>query len=307
MKRAERLAGPRTRKALCRHASISRQAVYKEEKKRAFRKVEEETIVSSIKDARKTMPKLSVRKIHEVTRAPLAAKGIAIGRDELFSVARKNGLLLKRRRRAVKTTESGHRLRVYPNLLKENPVAAPHEAFVKDITYVALRGGRFLFLALVTDLYSRKIVGWNLGSTLEAVGCMKALWMAIAQLPANASPIAHSDRGKQYACGEYVELAKGRGLRISMTEENHCYENAVAERVNGILKGEFGIGDGFADEKAAYAAVKEAITIYNTWRPHRSLQMKTPEEVHGGEPPIWRTSQNGYPQPTAGSWDTCLN
>jgi transposase InsO family protein len=138
----------------------------------------------------------------------------------------------------------------------------------------------YLYLALVTDKYSRKIVGWNVGDTLEAVGCMQALDKALAELPQQRKPIHHSDQGSQYCCHEYVKRLQERGLGISMTETNHCAENALAERMNGILKQEYGLGGEFASKTDARRAVAQSIGLYNTKRPHTALGYRVPQEVH---------------------------
>ena len=138
----------------------------------------------------------------------------------------------------------------------------------------------FLCLALITDQWSRKIVGYHCGDTLEAIGCVKALEAALKELPAGARPIHHSDGGTQYRCHEYVNRLVASGLSISMTERNHCAENALAERVNGILKAEYGIGSTFRTKEAAQEAIKQGVLLYNTRRPHTALGFKFPEEVH---------------------------
>lgn len=147
------------------------------------------------------------------------------------------------------------------------------------MTYIRTREG-FLYLALVMDAWSRKIVGWHVGGTLEALGCLAAARMAMAELPASARPIHHSDRGTQYCCNDYVALLASRKLPISMTEENHCYENAKAERLNGILKEEYGLGGEFARKADVERAVRQAVTLYNERRPHTALAYRTPRAVH---------------------------
>ena len=155
----------------------------------------------------------------------------------------------------------------------------PHEVWVSDLTYLRTEEG-YLYLALITDKKSRKIVGFHCGDTLEASGCLKAVEMALAQLPEGARPIHHSDRGCQYCSHEYVNKLVDRGLGVSMTETDHCAENALAERMNGILKSEYGLGFRLRSKAVARALVREAVHLYNTRRPHTALGMKTPEEVH---------------------------
>ncbi len=172
-----------------------------------------------------------------------------------------------------RTTDSRHCLPVFTNWVKDLVLERPNQAFAGDVTYIRTDEG-FLYLSLLTDLYSRKIVGYHAGDTLETEGCLKALEMALAQLPAGKEVYHHSDRGCQYCSHLYVERARAHGLVISMTEENHCYENAMAERVNGILKQEYWLGSCFRTKAQALAAVDEAVRLYNTRRPHRSLKNK---------------------------------
>ena len=155
----------------------------------------------------------------------------------------------------------------------------PNEAWVSDLTYLRTEEG-FLYLALVTDKFSRKIVGYHCGETLAAIGCVKALEMALRDLPAWARPIHHSDQGSQYCCHEYVNTLVARGLPISMTERDHCAENALAERVNGILKGEYGLGQKIKTKAQARQLADQGIALYNNRRPHMALQYQTPAKVH---------------------------
>lgn len=172
----------------------------------------------------------------------------------------------QRRRKYISTTNSYHRFRVYKNLLKGKELHMAHQGWVSDITYIRT-GQEFVYLFLITDAYSRKIVGWHLSDSLKIAGAVQALKMATRQCPATKDVIHHSDRGIQYCSKEYVGLLKKRNIRISMTEENHCYENAIAERVNGILKQEYGLDETFSSEQNAARAVREAIWSYNMDRP----------------------------------------
>jgi len=158
-------------------------------------------------------------------------------------------------------------------------VNAPNQAWASDITYIRTDEG-FLYAALITDMFSRRIVGHAIGDSLEAEGCLQALNVALATLPPGALPVHHSDRGCQYCCHLYVERLQGAGLGISMTEQMHCYENALAERVNGIVKQEYGLESTFRTKEQARKAFAEAVWLYNHKRPHMSLKYRTPEEVH---------------------------
>ena len=189
-------------------------------------------------------------------------------------------LLVKRKKRYCVTTDSKHGFEVHKNLKKDMELARSNECWVADITYIRTDSG-FVYLSLLTDAYSRKIVGWNLNRSLAVEGAYGALGMALKQRKDSSKPlIHHSDRGIQYCCKKYTKKLKKSNIGISMTEENHCYENGLAERVNGILKQEFMLDATFKNYKSAYRAVKEAIKIYNDDRPHLSLNMQTPSMVH---------------------------
>lgn len=177
------------------------------------------------------------------------------------------------------TTQSKHRFKVYKNKLLDFQLERPHQAWVCDITYVRVKKG-FVYLFLITDAFSRKIVGWKLSNNLGIDSALLALQMAIRQCPNTKGLIHHSDRGFQYCSNHYVDKLKSKGIEISMAEAGNCYENAMAERVNGILKDEYGLEETFADEKEALKASIEAIEAYNEQRPHWSLNLQIPSKVH---------------------------
>jgi putative transposase len=203
---------------------------------------------------------------------------LKVGRDKLFDILRDHDMLVKRKKASCKTTDSYHRFHKYKNLVKDMRVTTPNQVWVADITYIRTING-FCYLALITDMFSRKIVGYDISDSLELAGCMRALKMALAKARPADGLVHHSDRGIQYCSNQYVEKLKKRNIRISMTEENHCYENAIAERVNGILKDEFYLDQTFFSKKAASAATDNAINIYNNKRLHLSLGYKTPNMV----------------------------
>ena len=202
-----------------------------------------------------------------------------MGRDKFFDLLRRNGLLIKRQRKYAVTTQSYHRFKVYTNLIASMAPWKPHQVWVCDITYVRIKKG-FVYLFLITDAYSRKIVGWELSNSLGLEGALQSLGMAIKQCPDPNGLVHHSDRGFQYCSHDYVDRLKAKGIAISMAEAGNCYENAMAERVNGILKGEYGLDETYADQKQALQAVKEGIKAYNEQRPHWSLQLQIPSVVH---------------------------
>ncbi len=266
-------------KRLCELTGISTQGYYRERKERKRRQIEEDLVVDLVLEVRAQHPRMGTRKLLGEIQPSLQQAGQQLGRDRLFAILKSKDLLVQPKRRSPTTTYYDDQLPVYRNLLYELEPTAPHQVWVADITYIDTDEG-FAYLSLITDRFSRKIVGWNLGETMEASQSVKALVMAIQQSPTNRWPIHHSDRGSQYCCREYVQVLHQRGLPISMTEANHCYENSYAERVNGILKNEYNLDLCFRSLKQASQAVEEAILMYNNYRPHQSLKMKKPMQVH---------------------------
>jgi len=264
---------------LCRQAGMSRQAYYKEQRVRRREHIEEDLVVALVREQRAMHPRMGARKLMVLLAPELAKAGVSLGRDRFYEILRRNQLLVKRKRRGTRTTCSEHSLPVYRNLLYDREPTAIDQVWVADLTYLDTDEG-FVYLSLVTDLVSRKIVGWNLSDRLEASESVKALEMAIGQLPPDRWPIHHSDRGSQYCCREYVQVLQARGLSISMTEANHCYENAYAERVNGTLKNEYNLDLRFRTKAQALPATAEAIHMYNHLRPHQALSMRIPSAVH---------------------------
>ena len=257
---------------------MSRQNYYKERKGRQRRRVDEQAICELVRRERCIQPKIGTRKLYRMYAKDLETMGIRIGRDRFFEVLRTNNLLIERRR-SCRTTDSNHGFRKYSNLLKESEVTGSHQAWASDITYIRTED-KFMYLSLIHDVHSRKIVGWEVSDSLCVEGPLKALQKALRQLPQGARPIHHSDRGIQYCCRDYIRKLKRRKFKISMTEENHCYENAQAERLNGILKQEYSLGGTFGNAKQLRRAVAEAVLLYNVRRLHTSLDYLTPEQVH---------------------------
>lgn len=265
---------------VCRRLQMTRQNYYQRRTARQRRVVDEELVVALVVARRQRHPRLGTRKLDHVIGPELAAAGVGIGRDRLFALLRARGLLVPRVRAEYPcTTSSYHLLPVFQNRIKALQPTQPNEVWVGDITYLRTLEG-FLYLALLTDKFSRKIVGYHCGDTLEAIGCLQALNVALAELPAGAQPIHHSDRGSQYCCHEYVHRLGAAGLAISMTEADHCAENALAERLNGILKAEYGLGTQMDSKPQARKMVAQAVALYNTERPHTALKYQTPAAVH---------------------------
>lgn len=265
--------------SLCERAGMSRQNYYAVRRERHRRQIDEDFVVELVKAERHLQPRIGARKLLFMMKNDLTEAGVSIGRDRFFELLDSRELLVVRKRVWPKTTNSRHSLPVFRNLLKDREATRPNQVWVSDLTYIRTEEG-FMYASLITDKYSRKIVGYYIGDSLESIGCQKALAMAIEQLPTNRYPIHHSDRGCQYCCHEYVKMLKARGLSISMTEEMHCYENAMAERVNGILKQEYEMDATFRTKGQARESFKQAVELYNHRRPHLSLDYRTPEEVH---------------------------
>lgn len=263
----------------CDIAGMSRQNFYKGRHTRKQLAIDEEFILGLVRQQRCRHPFIGVRKLHYMLGDEFFFAGVKLGRDRFFRLLSRNGLLVKRRRRTVRTTYSGHGLRVYGNVLRETVLTGSCQAVASDITYIRTEEG-FMYLALVMDCYSRAIVGYDCSDSLELHGAMRALSRALNNVGNAKGLIHHSDRGIQYCSGAYIRKLKSHGVVISMTEEDHCYENSQAERLNGILKYEYGLGGRFRTKCDAKRAVVEAVELYNSWRPHQSLGYRCPMDVH---------------------------
>jgi transposase InsO family protein len=210
----------------------------------------------------------------------LENEGVKLGRDGFFDILHEKGFLVSLLPKSPGTTRFDPSLPVFRNLVSGLELTGPNKAWAADITYVRTGEG-FLYLSLITDMWSRKIVGFHVGDSLGTEGALAALAMSLASLGRGEKPVHYSDRGCQYASHLYVGKLREAELEISMTEELHCYENAMAERVNGILKQEYCICSCFKNKDQAEVAVEEAVNLYNTRRPHMSLDYETPEKMHG--------------------------
>ncbi len=263
---------------VCACFNLKRDAYYKYQQRWNRYKSVESRVIELVKEERKVQPRVDVRKLHEALKPAFENAGVKLGRDSLFNILRQNNMLVRRKKASYKTTNSYHHFHKYNNLIKEVQVTKPNQVWVSDITYIRTVKG-FCYLALVTDLYSRKIIGYDLSDSLELAGCLRALKKALWHTKPAAGLIHHSDRGVQYCSHVYVNELKRKGIKISMTEEKHCYENAIAERVNGILKDEFYLDQCFFSTAHAKRATKSAIKVYNNKRLHVSLRYKTPNTV----------------------------
>lgn len=264
---------------LCARVRMSRQNYYAARRLRQHREIDESMVLELVKRERQIQPRLGGRKLLHLLQADLLEAGVRTGRDRFFELLAESNMLVVPKPGTPRTTNSRHSLPVFGNLIAGKVFSAPNEAWVSDLTYIRTDEG-FLYAALITDAYSRKIVGAHIGDSLEAEGCLLALEQALGALPAGMKPIHHSDRGCQYCCHEYVERLQSRGLAISMTQVMHCYENAQAERVNGILKQEYELDRRFRTKAQARKAFEQAVWLYNHRRPHLRLRYRFPADVH---------------------------
>ena len=261
---------------------MSRQAYYDAKKQEQNITIAQMIVLCLVRETRQIMPMIGTRKLIQQLAIPLKEHGIKMGRDQLFELLRYHGMLVRRRRRMVKTTDSHHWLKKYPNLTIGLSLNASEQLWVSDITYIRTMQG-FSYLSLITDAFSRKIVGYCLYPTLEAIGCVNALKMAIDNRRKGCKLVHHSDRGIQYCSAAYVEMLQYNKIDISMTQSGSPYENALAERMNGILKNEFYPKRVYQNHKEAFKVLASNIEIYNCKRPHLSLGYLTPEIAHEKE------------------------
>jgi len=276
---------------LCDVFGKTRQTYYERIWQQEKQQMEVQLVVDLIQEKRHLMPRIGGLKLHHLLQEKLQGHGIKLGRDKLFALLREKDLLVKPKKRRTKTTHSYHHFHRYPNLIRELEVSRSNEVWVSDITYIAIRK-HYAYLSLITDVYSHRVVGYSLYKTLERKGCILALAMALNSIEKQVeSLIHHSDRGIQYCSHEYVGILKQNNIQVSMTEQKDAYENALAERVNGILKGEFGLDQGFYSFTTAEREISSTIAIYNGQRPHLSCDMLTPDQAHlkqGVLPKRWK-------------------
>jgi transposase InsO family protein len=258
---------------------LTRDAYYKYQKRFVKQEKIKQKVISLVKERRNTLPREGCRKLHNALEQPFKKNDLKVGRDKLFDILRAENMLVTRKKASFKTTNSYHHFHKYNNLIKDIEIERINQVWVSDITYIRTVKG-FCYLALITDFYSRKIIGFDVSDTLELTGSLRALKLALRRSSNIDGLIHHSDRGVQYCSNQYVNELKKKNIRISMTEEKHCYENAIAERVNGILKDEFYLDQTFFDVSHAQRAAKNAIKLYNEVRLHLSLNFKTPENVY---------------------------
>jgi putative transposase len=282
----------------CRLLGFTRQAYYQDQYRYEDTSIEAELIIQEVLSIRRLHPAIGCRKLLVMLQSFMLDHQIKMGRDALFDLLAEHKLLVRKRKRNITTTWSKHWMRKYPNLVRDVVPSRVNEVWVSDITYFKI-GEKHVYISFVTDAYSRKIVGYHVADTLDAVHSVRALEMAISQSNTDLiGLIHHSDRGVQYCCTEYVKVLQDYEIAISMTENGDPLENAIAERVNGIIKEEYLNHYQIKTKKEIEQKLQQAVSLYNNDRPHLSCNMLTPNEVHHNNLPTHRLWKNYYkPKP----------
>ena len=284
---------PRCLNELCSLLGYSRQSYYQGIKYIQKKVFERDVVIKEVLRYRKLQKHIGTRKLFDEMHGFLSAHNIQLGRDAMFTLLSEEGLLIKKRKRKGSiTTFSKHRFKRYPNIIRDFIPTAPNHLWVSDITYIHLKN-EFAYLSLITDAYSRKIVGFYLNKDLSAIGPLMALKMALKYNPTRDNLIHHSDRGCQYCCDKYVRLLQDEKIKISMTERGDPLENAIAERVNGILKQEL-LEEVFTDFNTAQRQVAIACSTYKHLRPHGRIDYLKRAEAHLKKGEIKKRWENYY-------------
>lgn len=265
---------------LCGLFGKTRQSFYKKTAREQETEVRGRLVLKRVGEIRKDSHRMGCIKLRSILLREMGESMVGLGRDSFFALMRENNLLVKPRKRYVVTTQSRHRFKKWPDLVQRGHPDQPEQIWVSDITYVRIRH-RWVYLCLITDAYSRKIVGYRLTHRPTAEACIGALRMAIRnRMYPDHDLIHHSDRGIQYCSTDYVRVLQAKGIAISMTQSGSPYDNAVAERLNGILKDEYRISETFRDYGEALAQVIKAVDIYNNFRPHMACDLISPQQAH---------------------------
>jgi putative transposase len=282
---------------LCGWFGVTRQAYYQNSWKGAEISIAEDFILKEVLKIRKNHKRMGIRKIYEKLHPFMLEHQIKMGRDALFDLLASNFLLVRKRKRRIQTTQSSHWLRKYPNLIRDFVPTGPNQLWVSDITLWKTIGGH-VFISFITDAYSHKVVGYNVAQTMEAIESVQALKMALSGLfmepDGHFQLIHHSDRGVQYCCFEYVKLLKANNIQISMTENGDPLENALAERLNGILKDEYLNDSQVTSIEEARKVLARSVSLYNEDRPHMSIGNLYPTLVHEQKIQTERLWKNYY-------------
>lgn len=266
---------------LCSWFGVTRQAYYQNSWKAMDTSIEEELVIQQIKEIRKNHRRMGTRKLYKKLTPCMQEHNIKLGRDALFNLVSANHLQVRRRKRKIQTTQSFHWLRKYPNLIRDFTPTTPNQLWVSDITYWKIKEKQHFYISFITDAFSHKIVGYQLAENLEAVESIKALKMALSALnpDLNFKLIYHSDRGIQYCSKDYVKLLQDYKIQISMTENGDPLENAIAERINGIIKEEYLYDYQVDNIREAKELLSQVVELYNTDRPHMSIGNLTPNQI----------------------------
>ncbi|MCC7298909.1 MAG: IS3 family transposase [Bacteroidia bacterium] len=273
---------------LCGWFGITRQAYYQNTWDAITSTLEEDLVIQKVKQIRQNHRRMGARKLYEMLEPFMLEHQIKMGRDALFNLLSSNNMLVRRRKRRIQTTNSFHWLRKYPNLIRNFIPIAPNQLWVSDITYWKINTGEHLYISFITDAYSHKIVGYQVAETMEAIESIHALQMALSEFGKHnhVNLIHHSDRGIQYCSHAYVKLLQDYNIEISMTENGDPLENAVAERINGIIKEEYLETYEIKYLNEAKELLKEVVELYNNERPHMSIGNLTPNLIHHSKTPI---------------------
>jgi putative transposase len=284
-----------SKKRLCALFGKTRHALYDHQYRQQQEVLTDDIILQYVYQIRNQLPRLGTRKLHHKLHPLLAQHGIEVGRDYLFGLLDDHKLLIRQRKRKAFTTNSRHWMRKYDNLVKDMVCTRPEQLWVSDITFIRL-GNQWGYLSLITDAYSRQIMGYCLRTDMTTEGCVEALKMALRKrMYPHRSLIHHSDRGSQYCSAQYVQLLTDHRIAISMTQNGDPYENALAERMNGILKGEFNLYSNQQNLAQATQVVAASIDAYNQERPHSSCDFLTPAKAHQHEG-LLKKRWKKYPQ-----------
>lgn len=285
---------------LCGWFGITRQAYYQQNQEIIHRTIEEELIIQEVRKIRERHPRMGGRKLYSLLLLFMQEHGIKMGRDAFFTMLSEYHLLIRRRKRSVRTTNSYHRYKKYPNLVRDFKATAPNQLWVSDITYWKMCKDKHVYISFITDVYSHKVVGYHVAETLAVIETIQALNMALLALgPTRPVQLTHhSDRGFQYCNPAYVKLLQDYSIGISMTENSDPLENATAERINGIIKDEYLDAYEVNNIKDAKRVLAFVIELYNNERPHMSIGNLKPNQVHQSNQPmeIKRLWKNYYPK-----------
>ncbi len=265
---------------MCRLFGKTRHALYDHLWRKQDANVKEDIVLQLVQNIRMKLPRIGTRKLLFLLQPELTSHGIDIGRDALFDLLAEHKMLIRQRKTKIITTDSRHWMRKYSNLIQNLVITRPEQVWVSDITYIRMKN-QWGYLSMITDAFSRKIMGISFRNDMLAQGCVDALTMALSNRQYRYHQlIHHSDRGSQYCCKQYIDLLNSAGITVSMTEKGDPYENALAERMNGIIKNEFNLYSSAVTFDETYQLIVQSVDAYNNLRPHSSCDYLTPAKAH---------------------------